>query len=76
MKMPYGKFKGKEINQLPSGYLRWMAENWKEDTPNNSAICLAADKEYQHRERHGMHFNDIKAADGMRCPHCGKVIGT
>lgn len=47
MKMPWGKFKGKEIEALPSSYLRWLAENIDEKNPRNAAVCLAADKEYQ-----------------------------
>jgi len=74
MKMPYGKYKGKDIDQLPSGYLRWVAENWKEDIPQNRAICEAADKEYQYRERQGLHFSNMKNNDGLLCPHCGKLI--
>lgn len=53
--MPWGKFKGQEISSLPSPYLRWLAENIKEDTPRNKAICLAADKEYQFRVQYNCH---------------------
>lgn len=59
MKMPAGKFKGKDIELLPSSYLKWVAENWKEMTPQDKAICEAADKEWRYREFHGMHFEDI-----------------
>ena len=58
MKMPWGKFKGRDIEKIPSPYLRWIAENWPEDTDRNRAVCLAADKEYQYREKHGCHFNE------------------
>lgn len=27
MKMPWGKFKGVEINILPEDYLKWLSEN-------------------------------------------------
>lgn len=51
--MPYGKFKGKEMWQIPSGYLKWMAENL-----DNDDLCEAADEEYQHRERYNTHWWD------------------
>lgn len=59
MKMPHGKFKDKEIELLPSWYLKWVAENWKEITPRDKEICEAADKEWQYREIHGMHFEEV-----------------
>jgi len=58
MIMPYGKFKGKPIEELPSSYLRWMAENINDEYKKEESICLAADKEYQYREKNGMHFED------------------
>ena len=56
MKMPYGKFKGQDIEKLPSGYLKWVAENFDESRAQGKAICLEADKEYQFREKTGTHF--------------------
>ena len=50
MKMPYGKFKGREIHQLPDSYLLWIAENFDETNPTGKKICIAADEEYQHRK--------------------------
>ena len=58
MKMPWGKYKGKEIESLPSSYLRWLAENINEDSDWNRTICLAADEEYQDRERFNSHFEN------------------
>jgi len=55
MIMPYGKYRNQDITSLPSGYLRWLAENIKENDPRNSAICKAADKEYQFREKNNCH---------------------
>ena len=51
MVMPYGKFKGKAIHEIPSGYLKWIAENI-----NDVMLCEAADEEYQHREHYNAHF--------------------
>jgi len=48
-KMPYGKFSGRVIEDLPTSYLKWIAENWDEKTEQGKLICKTADKEYQHR---------------------------
>lgn len=58
MKMPYGKYKGKSIKDLPSSYLKWIAENWKEDTKNNKKICMTADKEWHFRQKYNQHFEE------------------
>jgi hypothetical protein len=54
IKMPWGKHKGKWLNALPSGYLKWLAENcdW------NMEIQLAADEEYQWRTHYNAHPPD------------------
>ncbi len=43
--MPYGKHKGTAIGDLPTSYLRWLAENFDDER-----ICAAADTELQYRE--------------------------
>jgi hypothetical protein len=53
MEMPWGKFKGKQIEEVPSGYLKWLAENCEDDT-----ICNAADEEYRWRTDNHEHFWD------------------
>ena len=55
MKLPFGKFKGREIEELPSSYLLWLAENMDESNPLNKKICIEADKEWQFREKHNCH---------------------
>lgn len=42
--MPFGKYHGVAISDLPSSYLRWLAENCRDET-----ICEAADEEYTFR---------------------------
>lgn len=27
MKMPFGKYKGQDLEDIPDGYLQWVAEN-------------------------------------------------
>jgi len=49
--MPWGKFKGKEIEDIPSGYLKWLAENCEDET-----VCCAADEEYRWRTDRDEHF--------------------
>jgi len=51
--MPYGKHKGTRICDLPSDYLKWLAENVSEATEQGRIVCLGADKEYQQRRRNG-----------------------
>ena len=51
--MPYGAFKGKKMHQIPSGYLKWIAENFDQDN-----ICTAADTEWQWREKYSEHWED------------------
>jgi len=42
--MPYGKFKGKRLDEVPTSYLLWLAENVDGD------ICDKADIVYQFRK--------------------------
>jgi len=58
MRLPCGKFRGKEIEEIPSSYLMWIAENWSENTPQNKAICMAADEEYRDRTENDSHWYD------------------
>jgi hypothetical protein len=53
MKMPWGKYKGEEIEKIPSWYLKWIATNC-----DNERICCEADKEYQWREKYDQHIED------------------
>jgi hypothetical protein len=49
--MPWGKFQGEDIEDIPSGYLKWLAENCEDDL-----ICIAADEEYRWRTDNNEHF--------------------
>jgi len=51
--LPYGKFKGKVLDSVPSSYLKWVAENFKNDT-----IATAADVVWRWRESMNSHFYD------------------
>jgi len=56
MKMPYGKFKDKNIEEISSWYLKWIAENFDEEDKTGKEICLEADKEWQYREKYSCHI--------------------
>lgn len=53
MIMPWGKFKGWDMEDIPSGYLKWLAENCEDE-----AVCVAADEEYAWRTDWDKHFWD------------------
>lgn len=51
--MPYGNYKDKTMGQIPSGYLKWLAENFEDEE-----ICCAADEEYRKRTDENEHWWD------------------
>ena len=51
--MPYGKYKGVDMEEIPSNYLRWVAENFDDDV-----VASKADEEWQFRERTGSHQDE------------------
>ena len=75
MQVHFGKFKGQQIDALPSSYLKWLAENIDDEKKGERSICIAADNEFQERERTGCHFETANTEeDRVKCPHCGKVF--
>lgn len=52
MVMPFGKYQGMTIEEIPSGYLRWIVLN------NEDELQEAARAEFQWRTDHGKHFWD------------------
>ena len=58
MYMPFGKHKGEELDDIPSDYLHWLAENCDQDL-----IASAADEEYQWREDNNAHFWEEEGGD-------------
>ncbi|HUX80268.1 MAG TPA: DUF3820 family protein [Alphaproteobacteria bacterium] len=57
-KMPWGKFKDKYIDEIPSSYLKYVAENWKEDTEWKTEIIMECDEEWTYREKYNCHIDD------------------
>ena len=51
MKMPWGKHKGKDLEDIPSSYIKWLSEEC-----DNETIAEEADEEWQFRERFNNHF--------------------
>lgn len=56
MKLHAGKFKGKTLEECPSSYVKFVAENWHERTQYDKELCIAADKEYKFRTKNDTHF--------------------
>lgn len=50
--MPCGKHKGELIEDIPSVYLKWVAEYF-----DDNLICEAADAELRFRAKHNAHIN-------------------
>jgi len=53
MIVTFGKFKGRMIEEIPSSYLRWLAENAHEED-----VAQEADAEYVYRTDHHGHFEE------------------
>ena len=56
MRLYVGKFKGKTLEEVPSSYLKFIAENWNEDTGHDRELCAAADREWTFRDNNNSHF--------------------
>ena len=49
--IPFGKYCGKKIEELPSSYLKWMMNHMN----GNEDLVEAAFDEYEYRSRWGKH---------------------
>jgi hypothetical protein len=58
MKLHVGTFKGKTLEEIPSSYVKFIAENWHERTQYDKELCKAADKEWKFREKNNTHFEE------------------
>jgi hypothetical protein len=56
--MPWGKYKDKYIDVIPSNYLRYVAENWDEDTRFKKDIIEECDEEWNWREANNCHIDE------------------
>ena len=53
IRMPSGRFRNKTMEEIPSGYLYWIAANFDDDV-----IASAADEEYRRRSDESNHWED------------------
>lgn len=53
IKMPAGKFAGKTLEEIPSPYLKWVAENWDDEE-----VAEAASMEYEWRSEWDKHWGE------------------
>ena len=53
IKVFFGKHAGKTMEEIPSSYLKWLAENAREDH-----IATAADQEWNWREKYSEHWEE------------------
>ena len=53
MILRFGRYRGWDLEDIPSSYLRWLAENCK-----NDFVATEADKEWKWRERFDKHISD------------------
>jgi uncharacterized protein (DUF3820 family) len=56
--MPIGKWAGHFIDEIPSSYLLWVAENWQEDSEFKRHLVKECDTEWQWREKYNCHIDD------------------
>jgi len=54
--IPFGRHKGKTVEEAPSSYLRWIIE--KVDESKYPSLIGAADKELAWRSKWSRHFED------------------
>lgn len=52
-RMPWGKFRGRKMAEVPDGYLQWLAENSRDDN-----VATKADIVMQWRDKNGIHVED------------------
>ena len=51
--MPWGKYKGRKIEKIPSSYVKWLAESCEDED-----ICYTADEEYRRRTDEYDHWEE------------------
>lgn len=56
--MPFGKYKGIPIEDVPSHYLYWFINNIDPDNGALESIINKCDEEYNWREETDNHFED------------------
>lgn len=55
--IPFGKYRGQDIVDAPSSYLRWLClQDWFED--RYKGLLKAIDEELRFRDKRGCHFEE------------------
>lgn len=55
--MPFGKYKGIDIVDIPSSYLKWCClQDWFEE--KYRGLLKAIDEELKFRDKRGLHFEE------------------
>jgi uncharacterized protein (DUF3820 family) len=55
--MPFGKYRGQDIVDLPSSYLKWCClQDWFEE--RYRGLLKAIDEELKFRDKRGCHFEE------------------
>lgn len=55
--IPFGKYKDRYIEEIPSYYLLWIAENLSEKNLFEKRLIKACDDEWQWREKNNCHIS-------------------
>jgi uncharacterized protein (DUF3820 family) len=57
-KITFGKFKGKTVEEIPSSYLKWLAEQDFMDKPSNYNLLEEVEQELEWRSAFDKHFEE------------------
>ena len=55
-KFIFGKYAGTAVEDVPSGYLKWAAENWREQGDDDTELVKAINAALEYRDRFNCHF--------------------
>lgn len=58
MKIRFGKHKGKDIEDLPSDYIRWLIDNYDPNNEFEENFIDACYREFEFRDRFNSHIDD------------------
>lgn len=54
MLMPFGKYSGEPVDDIPSGYLQWALETWEFKTPERIKLMEEMQAQLDAREGKGI----------------------
>lgn len=57
--MPRGKYKGMDLADLPSSYLRWVVDEFDTKEELSKDVRTAAQNELEQRDKYNCHFEDV-----------------